>query len=51
MVSFTDRVAAALGIQAYQIKTVAVYKGSVIINYEITAANDDLSPNTTLAAI
>lgn len=30
-VSFTDRVAGALGIQAYQIKTVAVYAGSVII--------------------
>jgi len=29
--SFTDRVAGALGIKAYQIKTVAVYEGSVIV--------------------
>lgn len=41
VVSFTDRVAAALGIQAYQIKTVAVYVGSVIVNYYITAADGD----------
>jgi len=31
VVSFTDRVSGALGIQAYQVKTVAVYQGSVIV--------------------
>jgi hypothetical protein len=31
VVSFTDRVSAALGIQAFQVKTVAVYQGSVIV--------------------
>ena len=51
VVSFTDRVAAALGIQAYQIKTVAVYVGSVIVNYYITPAEGDLKTNETLANI
>lgn len=31
VVSFTDRVAAALGIHASEIKTVSVYEGSVVI--------------------
>jgi len=33
--SFTDRVAAALGIHASTIKTVAVYHGSVVVEYFI----------------
>ena len=32
---FVDRMAASLGISAHRIKTVAVYEGSVIIEYEI----------------
>jgi len=35
VVSFTDRVAGALGIHASNIKTVAVYKGSVIVDFFI----------------
>lgn len=34
---FVDRMAASLGISANRIKTVAVYEGSVIIDYEIMA--------------
>ena len=33
--SFADRVSAALGIHASQIKIVAVYKGSVVVDYVI----------------
>lgn len=33
VVSFTDRVAGALGIHASNIKTVAVYEGSVVIDF------------------
>ena len=43
--------AAALGIQAYQIKTVAVYQGSVVVNYYITAPDNDSKANDTLATI
>jgi len=35
--SFADRVSGALGIHASQMKVVAVYKGSVVVDYEITA--------------
>ena len=33
--TFTDRVAASLGIPAWRIKTVAVYEGSVIILFDL----------------
>jgi hypothetical protein len=33
--SFIDRVSAALGIHASQMKVVAVYTGSVVVEYEI----------------
>lgn len=33
--TFTDRVAAALGIPAWRVKTVAVYEGSVIVLFDI----------------
>lgn len=39
--SFVDRVSAALGIHASQMKVVAVYTGSVVVDYEITVNNDD----------
>jgi len=40
--SFTDRVAAALGIHASQIKVVAVYTGSVVVEYliEVDSTSD-----------
>jgi len=47
--SFTDRMAAVLGVHASQIKVVAVYKGSVIIEYFVEAAPDDEDPEKTLA--
>lgn len=37
VVSFTDRVAGALGIHASEIKTVAVYEGSVVVEFNIEA--------------
>merc|ERR1719350_1081172 len=37
---FVDRMAASLGIHASRIKTVAVYEGSVIIEFEIEADTD-----------
>jgi hypothetical protein len=33
--SFADRVSAALSISASQVKVVAVYKGSVVVDYQI----------------
>lgn len=41
--SFVDRVSAALGIHASQMKVVAVYKGSVVVEYEITVEQDENS--------
>ena len=38
---FVDRMAASLGIPAYRIKTVAVYEGSVIVDFTIEAAEDE----------
>lgn len=40
VVSFADRVAAALGIHASEIKTVAVYEGSVVVEFYIEADYD-----------
>jgi len=37
--SFMDRVAASLGIHASTVKIVSVYEGSLVVNYEIEAAN------------
>lgn len=48
---FVDRMAASLGIPAYRIKTIAVYEGSVIIEFSIEAEevdeNDDDAVSTT----
>lgn len=49
--SFTDRVAGALGIHASQIKIVAVYKGSVVVDYFIEAEDDDENSAQTLRAL
>jgi hypothetical protein len=44
--SFTDRVAAALGIHASQIKVVAVYKGSVVVEYLIVPDTESDTDNS-----
>lgn len=49
--SFTDRVAAVLGIHASQIKVVAVYEGSVIIEYAVEADENASDPAATLSKI
>lgn len=46
--SFMDRVSAALGIHASQVKVVAVYTGSVVVEYEITV--DEETTDSTAAA-
>lgn len=45
--SFVDRVSAALGIHASQFKVVAVYTGSVVVDYEITTADSSDSSSST----
>jgi len=44
---FVDRMAAVLGINASQIKTVAVYTGSVIVEIMVSPAEDDTNPEET----
>jgi len=39
--SFVDRVAGSLGIHASTIKVVSVYQGSLVVNYDITVADDN----------
>jgi hypothetical protein len=48
---FSDRVAAALGIHRSTIHVVAVYEGSVIIDFFINAEEDDEEAETTLFTI
>merc|ERR1712127_859141 len=48
--TFTDRMAAVLGVHASQIKTVAVYQGSVIVEFFVDTDLDDEEPEVTLAA-
>jgi len=50
IVSFTDRVAAALGIHASTIKVVAVYQGSVIVDFWIEEDDNEDEPQTALQA-
>jgi len=45
--SFIDRVSAALGIHASQMKVVAVYTGSVVVEYELTADEDDTGSSSS----
>lgn len=49
--TFIDRVSGSLGIHASQMKVVAVYEGSVVVDYEITAADDSTNSEQTLRAI
>lgn len=57
VVSFTDRVAAALGIHASTIKTVAVYKGSVVVDFNIlsqdptTLVSDPLTSSSSYTTL
>jgi len=46
--NFVDRMAAVLGVHASQIKVVAVYEGSVIIEYFVETLPDDEEPEKTL---
>jgi len=39
--SFVDRLAGSLGIHASTIKVVSVYEGSLVVNYEMTANEDE----------
>lgn len=50
--SFIDRVSAALGIHASQMKVVAVYTGSVVVEYEIEPEeNSSSSSDAQLRAL
>jgi len=49
--SFTDRMAAVLGVHASQIKTVAVYKGSVIVEFFVETLPEDEEPEKTLEKV
>lgn len=44
---FVDRLAASLGISSYRIKTVAVYEGSVIVDFSIEADENDSAEEAT----
>ena len=46
--TFTDRVAATLGVPAWRIKTVAVYEGSVIIDFFLLPDPDAEDPTAEL---
>lgn len=49
--TFTDRVAASLGIPAWRVKTVAVYEGSVIVDFFILPDEDEEDSEAELASI
>jgi len=48
---FTDRMAAALGIHRADLKVVQVYEGSVIVEFQVLAGEDDPNPTRTLQSI
>lgn len=49
--TFADRITAALGIHASQVKVASVYEGSLIVDFYITADDDDEEPEETLAVL
>lgn len=49
--TFVDRMAAVLGVPASQIKVVAVYEGSVVIEYFVVTDPEDETPQETLDAV
>jgi hypothetical protein len=48
---FTDRMAAVLGIHRADLKVVQVYQGSVIVEFQVIAGDDDPNPTGTLKTI
>lgn len=48
---FIDRVAGSLGIHASTIKVVSVYEGSLVVNYNIVADDNDANPEDTLTKL
>lgn len=48
---FGDRMAAVLGIHKADMKVVQVYEGSVIIEFQVMADDDDPNPSETLASV
>ena len=48
---FTDRMAAVLGIHRADLKVVQVYEGSVIVEFQVLAGEDDSNPARTLKSI
>ena len=49
--SFADRMAAVLGVHASQIKVVAVYKGSVIVEMFVESPEDEEEPEKYLSEV
>lgn len=49
--AFIDRVAGSLGIHASTIKIVSVYEGSLVVNYNIVADDNDVNPEDTLVKL
>lgn len=49
--TFTDRVAGALGIDAWRIRTVAVYEGSVIIDFFILGDSEQEDSDEELSSV
>jgi len=39
--TFVDRITASLGIHASEVKIVSVYEGSLVVNYEIEASEEE----------
>ena len=48
---FTDRMAAVLGIHRADLKVVQVYEGSVIVEFQVAAGEDDPNPTQTLKTL
>lgn len=48
---FTDRMAAVLGIHRADLKVVQVYEGSVVVEFQVLASDDDPNPTSTLKSI
>lgn len=49
--SFADRMAAVLGVHASQVKVVAVYKGSVIVEMFVESPEDEGDPEKYLSEV
>jgi hypothetical protein len=49
--TFADRITAALGIHSSQVKVASVYEGSVVVDFYVTADDDDEDPEETLTTL